>query len=80
REPLAQSCRAERGQARSVPRGDEAARGIQPQSASTGPAWGGPALGPKPHVSLMPRPQLALNLFWRTFAWLALLLLGAVLA
>ena len=28
----------------------------------------------------MPRPQLALNLFWRTFAWLALLLAGAVLA
>jgi two-component system osmolarity sensor histidine kinase EnvZ len=28
----------------------------------------------------MPRPHLALNLFWRTFAWLALLLLGAVLA
>ncbi|RZJ04757.1 MAG: HAMP domain-containing protein [Rubrivivax sp.] len=28
----------------------------------------------------MPRPHLALNLFWRTFAWLALLLAGAVLA
>lgn len=28
----------------------------------------------------MPRPQLALNLFWRTFTWLALLLAGAVLA
>ncbi len=28
----------------------------------------------------MVRPQLALNLFWRTFAWLALLLAGAVLA
>ncbi len=26
------------------------------------------------------RPQIALNLFWRTFAWLALLLAGAVLA
>ena len=28
----------------------------------------------------MARPHLALNLFWRTFAWLALLLAGAVLA
>jgi two-component system osmolarity sensor histidine kinase EnvZ len=28
----------------------------------------------------MPRPHLAFNLFWRTFAWLALLLCGAVLA
>jgi two-component system osmolarity sensor histidine kinase EnvZ len=28
----------------------------------------------------MPRPHLALNLFWRTFTWLALLLAGAVLA
>ncbi|MFT7723530.1 MAG: ATP-binding protein [Roseateles sp.] len=28
----------------------------------------------------MARPHLALNLFWRTFAWLALLLFGAVLA
>lgn len=28
----------------------------------------------------MPRPQIALNLFWRTFALLALLLLGGVLA
>ena len=28
----------------------------------------------------MARPQLALNLFWRTFAWLALLLAGGVLA
>jgi two-component system osmolarity sensor histidine kinase EnvZ len=28
----------------------------------------------------MPRPQLALNLFWRTFTWLALLLAGTVAA
>jgi two-component system, OmpR family, osmolarity sensor histidine kinase EnvZ len=28
----------------------------------------------------MARPHLALNLFWRTFAWLALLLTGAVMA
>ncbi len=28
----------------------------------------------------MARPHLALNLFWRTFAWLALLLAGAVMA
>ncbi|WP_214278832.1 hypothetical protein, partial [Escherichia coli] len=58
------------------PEGADRLPGQEPDSRPRGPAWGGPALGPKPHVSLMPRPQLALNLFWRTFAWLALLLPG----
>ena len=44
--PLVHDCPAERGQPRPVPRGDEAVCGIEPQTASSGPAWGGPALGP----------------------------------
>jgi len=46
-EPLAQSRPAERGRAWSVPRGDANACGIEPQASSRGPAWGGPARGPK---------------------------------
>ena len=46
-QPLVRSGHAERGPAQPVPRGDEAARGIEPQVASDGPAWGGPALGPE---------------------------------
>jgi len=44
--PLAQSPLAGRGRARSVPRGDDEARGVEPQASPGGPAWGGPALGP----------------------------------
>lgn len=44
--PLALSHLAARGLARSTPRGEDAACGIQPQAASDGPAWGGPSLGP----------------------------------
>lgn len=38
--PLAPSCRAERRPARSGPRGAEAARGLEPQSASGRAGWG----------------------------------------
>ncbi|MEO3691781.1 type IV pili methyl-accepting chemotaxis transducer N-terminal domain-containing protein [Roseateles paludis] len=45
--PLVQPRPAERGRVWPVPRGDEAVCGIEPLTTSEGPAWGGPALGPK---------------------------------